>query len=243
MIGYAAEELRSPAMYLVGGAVRDALLGIEPLDYDYVVVADTIEDVARQVSLMGATIVHIHERFGCIKARFPKSKQTTDFVIARKDGQYDTKHKPTCIEPTTLLEDLSRRDFTMNAIAVCQDTKTVIDPFGGVVDVSHRTLRCVGDARERFLEDPLRLVRALRFIITKDLVPDETLKKCLVQGDVIDSLLMIPADRIRVEIQRCFDHDSVRTMQTLLEYHDLTNIILSKIKLTCKSFLGGFGTT
>lgn len=137
-------------MYLVGGAVRDMVLGIQPKDLDYVVVGATPEQMIR----MG------YEQVG---ASFPVFiKNGHEYALARTERK--TGHGHTAFETVfdtsiTLEQDLSRRDFTINAMARTVDG-TVIDPFGGQIDLHNRVIRHVSDA---FSEDPLRVLRAARF--------------------------------------------------------------------------------
>jgi len=139
--------------YLVGGAVRDRLLGLEPGDNDHVVVGSTPEEMlARGFKPVGRDFpVFLHPRTG------------EEYALARTERKSGRGHRGFVVDAdpsVTLEEDLGRRDFTINAIAQDEDGK-LVDPLGGVRDVERRLLRHAGTA---FVEDPLRILRAARFM-------------------------------------------------------------------------------
>ncbi|MGV8943904.1 multifunctional CCA addition/repair protein [Thermomonas sp.] len=140
-------------VYLVGGAVRDRLLGLQAGDRDFVVVGASVEQMRaagfRQVGRDFPVFLHPHsgEEYALARTERKSARGHTGFVV----------HS----DPTvTLEEDLRRRDFTINAIAEAADG-CIVDPFGGAADLQARVLRHVGDA---FVEDPLRVLRAARFM-------------------------------------------------------------------------------
>ena len=144
-----------PAMniYLVGGAVRDMLLGLRPGDMDFVVVGETPEAMlARGFKPVGRDFpVFLHPQTG------------EEYALARTERKSGRGYRGFVVDAdpaVTLEEDLGRRDFTINAIAQ-DDHGNLVDPHGGQRDVSARVLRHVGDA---FVEDPLRVLRAARFM-------------------------------------------------------------------------------
>ena len=114
--------------------------------------------------------------FLTIRAQVPASEakllartKVADFVLCRKDSASGDGRRPDSVEPGTVLDDLARRDFTMNAIARDVQTGEVLDPHGGREDIKWKTLRFVGDPMTRIREDGLRVLRGLRFMITKGL--------------------------------------------------------------------------
>ena len=145
--------MESMDVYLVGGAVRDALLGIEGGDRDWVVVGETPDAMtARGFRPVGRDFpVFLH----------PDSNE--EYALARTERKSGRGHRGFVVDAdpsVTLEEDLARRDFTINAIARRADG-TLVDPFGGARDIEARVLRHVGPA---FTEDPLRVLRAARFM-------------------------------------------------------------------------------
>lgn len=141
-------------IYLVGGAVRDALLGLPPGDRDWVVVGSTQAEMEAQgFKAVGRDFpVFLHPRSG------------EEYALARTERKSGRGYRGFVVDAdpsVTLEEDLQRRDFTINAIARDQDSGELVDPWGGVRDIEQRVLRHVGPA---FVEDPLRVLRAARFM-------------------------------------------------------------------------------
>ncbi len=154
-------------LYLVGGVVRDALLGVEiPADLDFA--ASTTPDQTRVLlEEAGARSVYlVGERFGTVAAVFGEDPRATTVEVTtyRKEIYPDATRFPAVAFDATLAHDLARRDFTMNAIAVEASTGARVDPWGGEADIALALVRAVGDPDERFAEDPLRLLRAARFV-------------------------------------------------------------------------------
>lgn len=154
--------------YVVGGCVRDFILGLTPHDWDI---------------CTSATPNQILEVFKCYKIIETGLQHGTVTIVLngeqyeittyRIDGEYTDNRRPDSVEFTTdLVEDLRRRDFTMNAIAY-NETYGMIDPFGGLTDIKNKTIKCVGSAKERFSEDTLRILRAIRFAAQLDFTIDE----------------------------------------------------------------------
>lgn len=228
-------------MYLVGGAVRDRLLGLPTKDYDYSVVVNpelglTIEEayefMADHLRDLGFSIFLETPQYLTIRAKFPKGheheKITADFVLARKDGPYSDGRRPDWVEPGSLEDDLRRRDFTVNALAEDENGQ-IIDLFGGQRDLFSKLLKAVGDPKERLLEDPLRVFRAVRFAVTKGFHLDRELRRAMRTVGILDKLETVSADRIRDELHRCFAYDSTATILTLGGRHsELLPIIADK---------------
>src|SRR6266542_566809 len=151
------EEIISP-VYVVGGSVRDTLLGREPHDHDYAtpLLPDEIES---KVKAAGKRAYGIGKRFGTIGFNHEgKFIEVTTF----RSEQYGKTRKPEVQFVSSINEDLSRRDFTINAIAL-RGTR-YIDPFDGRKDIKAKIIKAVGNPSERFNEDPLRMLRAARFV-------------------------------------------------------------------------------
>ena len=145
--------------YVVGGCVRDTILGNEPHDWDICTSAtpEQMKEVFRKKRIAETGIKH-----GTISIIFDKTPY--EITTFRKDGDYSDHRHPDTVEFTTdLIEDLKRRDFTINAMAAGLDGK-IIDPFHGQHDLETGWIRCVGNANERFQEDALRILRAYRFV-------------------------------------------------------------------------------
>lgn len=148
--------------YLVGGCVRDGLLGKEPKDYDLTTSASTEEvfnALCDKVELIPTGI-----EFGTWTIVINENTyEITTFRSDMYDGDH-SGHQPTAIKQVaTIEEDLSRRDFTINAMAYDFINDKIIDPYNGQEDLERKFIRCVGNPVIRFTEDPLRMLRAIRF--------------------------------------------------------------------------------
>lgn len=201
-----------PKFYLVGGALRDRYLGLEAKDLDYVVVCESFGELRQAVLDRGGEIFVETPKHLTIRAKIPELG-ATDFVCARKDGAYSDGRRPDSVEIGSLQEDLKRRDFTVNAIAQDVDTGEIIDPFHGIDYCKIKTLKCVGNAKDRFEEDHLRLLRAIRFSITKRLELDREIIRCLNNYDLVFKLKRISKERILDELMKCFKYDTIETIR------------------------------
>ena len=151
-----ALQSRGHLACLVGGCVRDMLMGVHPHDWDVCTSA-----LPEQVTEIFPHSLPIGARHGTVTVLVDKRK--VEVTTFRSDGGYsDHRHPDEVSYVGDLTTDLSRRDFTMNAIALPPDG-LVVDPFGGVRDIERRLIRSVGDPDRRFEEDALRMFRALRF--------------------------------------------------------------------------------
>lgn len=215
-------------MRKVGGCVRDDLLGLRTKDIDFSVEAPAL--VGRPAE-EGFNALREHlEREGfhifvetpehlTIRAQFPRGHalrgvMTADFVLCRREGPYSDGRRPDFVHVGTLADDLARRDFTVNAMAEDVDG-TVIDLFGGQEDLATRTLRCVGDPFDRFREDALRVLRALRFIVVKDFEPAPSLSHAVQSDEVIEAVAAVSVERREHELRLMFQHDTIATLEML----------------------------
>ena len=163
VVAGAAKALGYPT-YLVGGFVRDLLLGKQGKDLDLVCVGSGI-DLAKKVSSMlpGAAKVSVFKNFGTAMLSFDNYE--LEFVGARKESYRKSSRKP-LVEDGTLEDDENRRDFTINAMAISlnqQDFGSLIDPFHGVEDLKRKLIKTPLDPEVTFSDDPLRMMRAVRF--------------------------------------------------------------------------------
>jgi len=149
--------------YVIGGYVRDLLLGVHNDDIDFVVVGNGLE-MAREVGdHFKSSKVSLYESYGT--AKVDVNGLELEFVGARKEFYHRESRNP-IVEDGTLADDMARRDFTINdmAISVNKDNfGELIDPYGGKADLDRGTVRCVSEPTDRFNEDPLRMLRCIRF--------------------------------------------------------------------------------
>lgn len=148
-------------VFLVGGIVRDLLLGA-PVGRDLDLATSALPPQSeRALRAAGGKVFKIGERFGTIGGTF--GHLDVEVTTYRAEAYRSGSRKPEVVFGQNLLDDLARRDFTVNAIALDLYTGALVDPFGGQVDLTSGTIRAVGNPVERLQEDPLRLLRAVRF--------------------------------------------------------------------------------
>jgi len=192
-------------LYLVGGVVRDLLVGDErPIDYDFTTDAtpDQIEDVLGRFDGVEAVWTQ-GKRFGTIgaKVRVAGGRVVDHEITTHRAEAYDPEsRKPEVSFATDIEADLSRRDFTINAMALALPDARLVDPFGGTADLAAKVLRTPLTAAESFSDDPLRMLRAARFLTRYDLKPDDELIEAV--EAMADRLEIVSAERIRDELNR-----------------------------------------
>ena len=215
----AALEAAGHQAYCVGGCVRDSLLGQEPGDWD--VTTSALPEETKAV--FGEKAVPTGLKHGTVTVCWPEGKvETTTF---RRDGAYvDHRHPEQVTFTDSLTEDLARRDFTVNAVAL--DLRgTLYDPFGGQTDLRKGILRCVGDPERRFSEDALRILRCLRFASRLGFAIDPETAAALV---VCRELLReIAPERIHEELTKllCGPHAA----EVLRAYPEVVGVVLPEI--------------
>lgn len=198
--------------------MRDQLLGIVSKDIDYAVEAPSFDAMREAIIARGGKIfVETPDHF-TIRANVPKLG-ACDYVLCRKDGPYSDGRRPDWVTVGTLADDLARRDFTMNAIAMTENGE-IIDPHAGQYDIDRKTIRAVGKALHRLVEDKLRAFRALRFCVTKRFVIESELEMAMRLLDVTD-FKHTSTERIREELFKMFKHDSYHAMNLLLKYPNM----------------------
>lgn len=220
-------------LYVVGGYVRDKLLGVESKDVDfafeftreyldliggatpnalYLIMNDLLKDRGFDIFL---------ETPECFttRARFPEDHEhaglTADFVMCRKETYPDPETRTPKVEVGNIYDDLKRRDFTVNAIAITEDGE-YLDPFNGQKDLQDRILKCPVDAQTSFNDDPLRAIRCLRFLLTKGFVPSDDCIKALEDGKMWAKFdKVVSRERVREELLRMFKFDTLQTLSIL----------------------------
>ena len=178
---------------LVGGGVRDALLGLEPKDFDVEVAGVNFETLHRALAPFGATDV-VGRSFGVIKVRSRDSGDEYDFSLPRRESKTGAGHRGFAVAPDPTLSDAeaaARRDFTINAISWDPFTGEFIDPHGGRSDLEKRVLRHTSEA---FVEDPLRVLRAFQLAARFELtLAPETATLC---RSIAPTYRELPVERV-----------------------------------------------
>jgi len=180
---------------LVGGPVRDAFLGRTSPDLDFTTSAhpDAIEKI---LSAWGSAVWDMGRDFGTIGARLGAT--VVEVTTYRADAYDGVTRKPVVAFGTSLEEDLFRRDFTMNAMALRLPDLTFVDPYAGLVALTERTLRTPGPPEVSFGDDPLRMMRAARFVAQLGVVPAPEVVEAMTA--MASSLDIVSAERIRDEL-------------------------------------------
>lgn len=177
--------------YAVGGCVRDSLLGREPEDWDI-----TTSAKPSQVKALFSRTFDTGIEHGTITVFL--GKEGFEVTTYRIDGEYeDFRHPKEVTFTASLQEDLQRRDFTINAMAY-NDPEGLIDIFGGIRDLERGVIRCVGEARERFSEDALRILRGVRFAAQLEFEIEKATREGM--RSLAPALQNISAERIQVEL-------------------------------------------
>lgn len=209
-------------VYEVGGYVRDQLLGIESKDIDFAVEGPrSLTGMKTKLDAIGFDVFKVDKPTFTVRARFPRDDESysglaADFVLCRKEGPYSDGRHPDWVEIGDIYDDLARRDFTVNAMAECVDSGGLIDPHNGRSDIEQRILRFVGDPMQRITEDALRVVRGLRFMVTKGFHAEQMTWAHMVSAETAQLLHdNISVERVRDELHRMFKHDTRESMGLL----------------------------
>jgi tRNA nucleotidyltransferase/poly(A) polymerase len=219
-----------PKLYRVGGCIRDELLGLNSKDIDYTFVLDDLSqpvesgfsDMEEWMKSEGFEIFLSTPEMFTVRAKFPGTSPhkglVADFVMARKEIGYIEGTRKPVLALGTLEDDLVRRDFTLNAMARDENGE-LIDLFSGQQDLKWKVLRTPLDPRITMMDDPLRILRALRFSITKGFTIHFTIWEAFSQPEILDKLAnTVSGERIREEIYKMMKHDTVKSLKLL---HDV----------------------
>jgi len=209
--------------YLVGGCVRDLLLGKRPHDFD-ITTKLRPNEIIELLRKNGYYCYGKGIEYGTVVA-VGKYNEEFEITTYRSDSNYsDGRHPDTVEFSDNILEDLSRRDFTINAIAYNPISKEIIDRFGGINDLNNKRINAVGDANLRFKEDGLRILRALRFAIRFDYEISGSTKTAILRN--IDK---ISKERITNEFRKIFSYNKP-VFNTFREYATIIKKIIPEIE-------------
>ena len=207
--------------YIVGGCVRDSLLGKEPHDWD-ICTSATPEEMQKVLSEYRTYDTGL--KHGTLTVR-PEDGEAYEVTTFRTEGKYsDNRHPDKVVFVRSLKDDLSRRDFTMNAMAY-SDEAGVIDYFGGIGDLAAKQIRCVGNPDTRFQEDALRVLRALRFASVYGFGIEKNTSAAIHRN--ANLLRHISAERIREELCKLLFGKGV--LDILLDYSDVLAVIIPEL--------------
>lgn len=208
--------------FAVGGCVRDLLLGQEPHDWDITTSANPadIQAVFKEYRTIPTGVQH-----GTVTVLI--DRMPLEITTYRVDGTYSDNRRPDEVRfAEHLSDDLSRRDFTINAMAL-SDNGTVIDEFGGRADLEQRLIRCVGDPGTRFSEDALRILRALRFAAVLDFTLDGPTAEAVHRSR--ERLQNVSAERMTAELVKLLCGPGVTDI--LISFDDVFRVILPELTI------------
>ena len=237
--------------YEVGGKIRDELLGIKSKDVDYTAVPSEFllklkltaeqmfEELVKYLVEAKFNIFLITKECYTIRAMFPEDHKysgVADFVMARKEVGYISGTRTPIVIPGTLYDDLERRDFTVNALA--KDSEgNIIDYFNGLKDLKFKELKTPLSPEITFNDDPLRILRALRFAITKDFWISDEIDTTLTYFDY-SKMKVVSNERIYEELRKMLEFDTPKTIGLLLEnYPELFTYIFNDTNIKLKPVL------
>ena len=218
-------------IFEIGGCVRDELLGLHTKDIDFTVVIDqrgenlSVDEgwAFMKHFLLNEGFKIFLETKDCftIRAMFPKGHQheglVADFVMARKEVGYIPGTRKPILELGSLEDDMIRRDFTVNAMAKDEHGE-IIDLFNGQQHLKWKLLMTPLDPMTTLMDDPLRLLRALRFSITKGFTIDGAVWRAMFQPNLMDKLEnVVSQERIREEVTKMMKHDTLSSLRLFQE--------------------------
>ena len=216
-----------PQIYEVGGCVRDEIIGVHTNDIDFTFVLENTdqtvdegwEQMLSHLKTKGFKIFLETKDCFTVRAKFPKGHVNeglvADFVMARKEVGYIDGTRQPILELGTLEDDLTRRDFTLNALAKDLDGN-IIDLFDGQTHLKQKVLITPLEPIKTFMDDPLRMIRALRFSITKGFDIHPTVWDAIFTPGLIDKLSeVVSQERIQGEVTKMMKHDTVKTLRLL----------------------------
>lgn len=208
---------------IVGGCVRDSFMGSRPHDWDIATSAQPTEimDIFKHYRLMTAGLKH-----GTVTVII--DHEPYEITTYRIDGKYSDFRRPDSVSFTNdLAEDIMRRDFTINAIAY--DGEKIIDYHDGVGDLERGIIRCVGNAEDRFQEDPLRILRAIRFAARFDFEIEESTSKAM--RKYMHLLTNIAIERKQSEFTKAICSNSIASgLYIMSDYQDVLNYAMPGIE-------------
>lgn len=213
---------------LVGGPVRDALLGrlTEATDLDFTTDAHP-ESVLELLAASAEAVWDVGIRFGTVGARI--DGREVEITTYRSEAYDPTSRKPEVAFGTDLAEDLIRRDFTINAMAMTLPDLAFVDLFGGLEDLAAGRIRTPGTAQQSFDDDPLRMMRAARFASQLDFTVDDDVITAMTQQ--AERISIVSAERVQVELTKIVMSEHPRIGLTLLVDTGLADYVLPELPL------------
>ena len=206
--------------YIIGGCVRDSLLGSEPKDYD--ITTSALPDETKAI-FADMRVIETGIKHGTVTVLI--HGMPLEITTFRIDSKYSDNRRPDSVTFTkSLYEDTARRDFTMNAVAV-DENGDIVDHHGGCEDINNRLIRCVGDPDKRFSEDALRILRAVRFSSVLGFEIEENTKAAVFTNKEL--LKNISMERIASELIKMICGRNAASV--IVEYADVISVVIPEI--------------
>lgn len=221
------EQVLGERAYLVGGSVRDMILGVECDDYDFTTPL-LPDDIEARVKAAGRRAITTGKRHGTIMFKTPDGKHKVEVTSHRTEVYEEGSRKPIASFGCSLHEDLMRRDFTINAIALRSDGR-IIDPFGGRDHLDQRLLVTPDRPKKTFNEDPIRMLRAARFATRYDMEVAEHVE--VKMHDRAHRILMPAPERVATELDKILLEPDPTAGLELLARTKVLNFILPEIAI------------
>ena len=208
------------SLYVVGGAVRDHLLGKTPKDFD--LATDATPDESIDMLSPYYKVLEVGKAFGVIKVMVPEDPEGVEIATFREETYKDTR-RPDSVKYSSIDKDVMRRDLTVNALFYDIKGGRIVDLVGGIDDIKGGLIRTVGKPEERFAEDPLRKLRAVRFASKLGSKIDPDTHKSLLSDPIFHN---ISVERIRDEFMKILSssHDVGESINMLQSYNMLSQV-------------------
>lgn len=216
-------------IYQVGGSIRDKLLNKTSNDIDFACECGSFEELITYLKKEKFEIILEKPEFLTVKVK--KESHVYDFTVCRKDSKYDNGRHPSSVTIGTIYDDLSRRDFTINSIAMHKNN--IIDPHNGIDDIKNKIIRCV-ESIDRIKEDGLRVLRALRFAIQLDFKIDDQINQYLLNEFDVSTMRNVSSERIKQELTKMLKIDCYKTVNLLSKYQKVLQFLLVDKKIKIK---------
>lgn len=211
--------------WLVGGCVRDSLMGLQPHDYD--ITTSALPEETKAV-FSGMTVIDTGIKHGTVTVVF--GKEPIEITTYRIDGEYTDSRRPDSVRFTrSLKEDTARRDFTMNGIAY-NPRHGMFDAFGGTEDIRRGIIRCIGDPHKRFHEDALRILRAMRFSASLGFEAEENTAAAMLENKEL--LRSISAERVFSELSGLLTgrRSAANISRVLTDFRDIAAVVIPELE-------------
>jgi len=214
------------SLYVVGGAVRDHLLNKTPKDFD--LATDATPDESIDMLSQYYKVLEVGKAFGVIKIMVPEDPEGVEIATFREESYKDSR-RPDTVRYSSIDKDVMRRDLTVNALFYDIKGKRIVDLVNGIDDIEKGVIRTVGSSVERFAEDPLRKLRAVRFASKLGSKIDQETHQSLVKDPIFHN---ISVERVRDEFLKILSSaKNVREAISLLESYDMLTQVFPGFKL------------